>query len=64
VSCSTHQSSFYALEGKLGILSGDREVLRQYRGDVHIEPHHGINVTWPTLAGLARELLGWMAQQR
>jgi hypothetical protein len=59
VSCSTHQSSYYALEGKMGILNGDRSALRQYRGDVHIEPHHGINVTWSALTGLARELLAW-----
>jgi len=64
VSCSTHQSSFYALEGKLAVLNGDRAALRHHRGDVHIEPHHGINVTWPTLTGLARELLVWMRPQR
>jgi hypothetical protein len=64
VSCSTHQSSFFALEGKLAVLGHDRSALRQYRGDVHIEPHHGINVTWPTLTGLARELLVWMRPAR
>jgi hypothetical protein len=57
VSCSTHQSAYYAIEGKLAVLHSDRSALRQYRGDVHIEPHHGINVTWPTLTELARKLL-------
>jgi hypothetical protein len=57
VSCSTHQSAYYAIEGKLAVLQRDRAALRQYRGDVHIEPHHGINVSWPTLTELARKLL-------
>jgi len=57
VSCSTHQSAYYAIEGKLAVLHSDRSALRRYRGDVHIEPHHGINVTWPTLTGLARKML-------
>jgi hypothetical protein len=64
VSCSTHQSSLFALAGKLAVLAEDRSTLGRYRGDVHVEPHHGINVTWPTLAGLARELLAWKSTRR
>jgi len=57
VSCSTHQAAFFALEGKLRVLMNAPGHLRDHAGDVHIEPHHGVNVTWPTLTGLARVIL-------
>lgn len=45
VSCSTPQSAVYAFAGKLQAL--DRALLegRPYAGDVHVEPHHGTNMT-------------------
>jgi len=57
VSCSTHQAAIYALTGKLSAFRRCVATGVHYRGDVHIEPHHGVNVTWPTLTGLAERLL-------
>jgi hypothetical protein len=58
VSCSTYQAALYTLSGKLGVFGSLVEQGKEYLGDVHIEPHHGINVTWPTLTGLATTILG------
>lgn len=54
VSCSTPQSAAFALVGKLAAL-GDRIARGQaYAGDVHVEPHHGTNLSGRlTLAGAA-----------
>ena len=57
VSCSTHQAALYALGGKLRAFRASLDHATPFEGDVHVEPHHGINVTWPTLAGLAKRLL-------
>jgi hypothetical protein len=57
VSCSTRQAALFTLLGKLRAFSRQLEATGEYRGDVHIEPHHGINVTWPTLKGLAEAIL-------
>lgn len=57
VACSSPQSALYALEGKLQAF---KEVFAQdqlYRGDIHIEPHHGTNITFPTLKALSEFLL-------
>jgi len=45
VSCSTPQSAAYAFMGKLKALNLLNEPISQYRGDVHIEPHHGTNIS-------------------
>ncbi len=45
VSCSTPQSAAYAFIGKLKALSEYKSDLNQYRGDIHVEPHHGTNIT-------------------
>jgi hypothetical protein len=45
VSCSTPQSAAYAFTGKLKALSNYKNNLDQYRGDIHVEPHHGTNIT-------------------
>ncbi len=45
VSCSTPQSAAYAFIGKLRALSEYRSHLDKYRGDIHVEPHHGTNIT-------------------
>ncbi len=45
VSCSTPQSAAYAFIGKLKSLKLFNGEDRSYRGDIHIEPHHGTNIT-------------------
>lgn len=45
VSCSTPQSAAYAFVGKLKPLDLFPEPIGQYRGDIHIEPHHGTNIS-------------------
>jgi hypothetical protein len=59
VSCSTYQAALFALTGKLGALSAKLVVGEPFDGDVHIEPHHGVNITGPSLAYLAR----WALQE-
>ena len=59
VSCSSPQSAIYALKGKLSsfeeyIKSGNA---LEYKRDIHIEPHHGINITYPSLIELAEYIL-------
>ncbi len=49
VACSSPQSAIYALKGKLDSFHEGGN----YLGDVHIEPHHGVNVSFPTLKDLA-----------
>jgi hypothetical protein len=57
VSCSTPQSAAYAFNGKFVSLDTFNGGLKTYRGDVHVEPHHGTNVTGSmTLA----ETAGWV----
>ncbi|MEM6783288.1 MAG: hypothetical protein AAF624_06090 [Bacteroidota bacterium] len=43
VSCSTPQSAVYSLEGKLAAFANAEAA--SFRGDVHVEPHHGTNVS-------------------
>ncbi len=45
VSCSTPQSAAYAFMGKLKSLELHYQSPGEYRGDIHIEPHHGTNIT-------------------
>lgn len=45
VSCSTPQSAAYAFSGKLKSLNLFDDNFKSYRGDIHIEPHHGTNIT-------------------
>jgi hypothetical protein len=44
VSCSTPQSAAYSLLGKIEALENALLSGIDYRGDVHIEPHHGTNM--------------------
>jgi len=53
VSCSTHQSAIYALAGKLSTFARSVADDVDFSGDIHIEPHHGTNVTGPSLVALA-----------
>ncbi len=57
VSCSTHQAAMYTLRGKLAACARQLGQGKTYLGDIQIEPHHGVNVTWPSLLGLAKLLL-------
>lgn len=52
VACSSPQSAIYALAGKLSVLGKAIDAKEKYLGDVHIEPHHGINICYPSLVGL------------
>lgn len=45
VSCSTPQSAAFALVGKLEALSAHLASGDGYGGDVHVEPHHGTNLS-------------------
>lgn len=45
VSCSTAQSALYTMFGKLSALNQSLEEKMPYMGDVHIEPHHGSNIS-------------------
>ncbi|WP_338109052.1 hypothetical protein [Prosthecochloris ethylica] len=59
VSCSTPQSAAYSLLGKLEALEASLKTGRPYRGDIHIEPHHGTNIVGSLdLAQTARLLNG------
>lgn len=57
VSCSTHQAAMFTLRGKLEAYTRHAGQGKGYLGDIHIEPHHGVNVAWPSLLGLANRLL-------
>jgi len=59
VACSTPQSASFALSGKLDLLRRVASHATTYRGDVHVEPHHGVNMTSDTLTNLAE----WLAQR-
>ena len=57
VSCSSPQSAIYAFEGKqTGIINS---ILNdaEYKGDIHIEPHHGTNIAFPSLKEISEFLL-------
>ena len=56
VACSTSQSAIYALGGKLNMFLSLTD-WSKYKGDIHIEPHHGTNVNFPSIADLALFLL-------
>lgn len=45
VSCSTEQSAAYAFLGKLYALERCLDEGGVFRGDVHVEPHHGTNIS-------------------
>jgi hypothetical protein len=55
VSCSTFQAAIFALRGKVDAYVRVAAAARDFAGDVHNEPHHGVNLTGPTLLWLA----GW-----
>lgn len=58
VSCSTFQAAIYALTGKLQAYALQRSRGDQFSGEAHVEPHHGVNITGPSLVWLAEWALG------
>ena len=45
VSCSTQQSAVYSLLGKLEALENSIISETDFHGDIHVEPHHGTNIS-------------------
>ena len=45
VSCSTRQSALYSFLGKLEALEESALQNKAFIGDVHVEPHHGTNIS-------------------
>jgi hypothetical protein len=56
--CATPQSAILAFQGKLSAFESEFRRTRDYHGDIHVEPHHGTNMTGNSLAEIARWLLG------
>jgi hypothetical protein len=52
VSCSSPHSAIYAIDGKLKAFSVAIKEGTEYLGDIHIEPHHGTNINYWSLAEL------------
>jgi hypothetical protein len=50
-SCSTPQSAIIAFNSKLKAFAR-RDKSRDYLGDIHVEPHHGTNITGASIASL------------
>lgn len=57
VACSTAQSAVYAFQGKLQAFFSSKNDPSEYRGDIHIEPHHGTNITFDSISDLANFLV-------
>lgn len=57
VSCSSPQSAIYAFQGKFSNIFDILENILEYKGDIHVEPHHGINVSYSTLSDLAKFII-------
>jgi hypothetical protein len=61
VSCSTLQAAILALRGKVDAFGGALAAGQPYAGDAHVEPHHGVNLTGPTLVQLGQWALEHIA---
>lgn len=57
VCCSTHEAAIYAFRGKEEFFIESLFYDKEYSGDIHIERHHGINVTYGSLVELAKFIL-------
>ena len=55
--CSTPQSAILALQSKLAAFELHLTVAREYRGEIHVEPHHGTNMTGESLTALVHWLM-------
>lgn len=58
VSCSSPQSAIYALDGKLEVFHKAWCEGADYLGDMHIEPHHGTNMTFASLQDFGKFVSG------
>jgi len=56
VACSSPQSALFALEGKLECIDRLLADEKEFIGDIHVEPHHGINVIYPSLEDLGKKM--------
>lgn len=56
VSCSASQAAIYALKGKELVIENALKNKELFMGDIHIEPHHGTNMTYSSLLRLANIL--------
>lgn len=56
VACSSPQSALYALRGKLRVCNTAIGKNEDFLGDVHIEPQHGTNLSYPTLTAMGKFL--------
>ncbi len=56
VSCSSYQSAIYAFQGKEQSFYHSIESETEYKGDIHIEPQHGTNITFRSLKELGEFL--------
>jgi hypothetical protein len=63
VSCSTHQAALFALMGKITALNETLGKGSEFRGDLHVEPHHGVNMTGRSLVELAEWALRALARR-
>ena len=57
VSCSSPQSAVYALRGKFDTIISMIDSRMSYSGDIHVEPQHGVNVTFKSVQDLAEYIL-------
>lgn len=57
VACSSPQSAIYAIEGKLESFLNSLKNKSEFKGDIHIEPHHGTNVCFTSVSDLAKYLV-------
>ncbi len=57
VACSSPQSAIYALQGKMQSFLESIEKNKEYKGDIHIEPHHGTNICYTSITDLANYLV-------
>jgi len=48
------QAAILALHGKVNAFAGAVAAGQPYAGDVHVEPHHGVNLTGSTLVQLGQ----------
>ncbi len=58
VACSSPQSAVYSLDGKLKNFFDHIESDNLLLGHVHIEPHHGINISHIDMLSLANDIIG------
>lgn len=57
VSCSSPQSAVYAFSGKYENILDQILDIDEFNGDIHIEPHHGINVSYHSMVDLVKYII-------